>query len=312
MKRFLVSALILAASSTYATDIMLSKAIKSDLRDKIQRDLEVVNGLNFKNQTNPNTLKIMGLNTLNAQTASQWLDQRVNYVISENALSIFNLLIMRVIYTEQKNVEYPYANITPYSLENTASTSLELNGSAVNEEKAMTVMSNIGSALYLGGKTDKVLYGMRISRGLFRLPEKVAVNSPRSGIIQIGEGLFSPDLTINKEKPEALSNTIFRMGTFFHEARHSDGHGESLGFLHATCPKGHDYEGVPACDENLNGPYSVGSVMMAEMARSCDEQCSEKEKQTLKLMVLDSANRILTTTHKGDKARNWDPTPESL
>jgi len=114
MKRFLVTALILATSATYASDIMLSKGIKKELRQKIERDIEVVESLHFKNQANPLTLKIMGLSTLNAQTASQWLDQRVNYVISENALSVFNLLVMRVIYKEQKmsNIHLPMSRHT--------------------------------------------------------------------------------------------------------------------------------------------------------------------------------------------------------
>jgi hypothetical protein len=294
-----------------SSDIYLSKGIKSNLRDKIEKDLNTLDQIQFKADSLRSTLRIMGLKELNSHTANDWLNQRVNYVVSENALSIFNLLIRRVIYVERENVDFPNAEIAPYSLETVNQTKLEIQA-GLNSEKAMTVMSNIGTALYFSGKNDRKILGMKISRGLFKSSEKVAIDSPRAGIIQIGEGLFAKELAVNPNDEKAFANTVFRMGTFFHEARHSDGHGESLGFLHAICPKGHDYEGQAACDENLNGPYSVGMVMMAEMSRACDDKCSAKENEILKLLVLDSANRVLKTTHKNEAAREWDASPEGL
>ena len=312
MKRILVASMILASTIAMgSSDIYLSKGIKKDLREKIEKDLNALDQIQFKSETLAPTLKIMGLTELNSHTAVDWLNQRVNYVVSENALSFFNLLVRRVIFVEQENVDFPNANIAPYSLETMEQTKLQVQA-GLNSEKAMTVMSNIGSALYLSGKNDHTVLGMKVSRGLFKRSERVALNSPRAGIIQIGEGLFSKELAVNRNDEQALANTVFRMGTFFHEARHSDGNGESLGFLHAICPKGHDYEGEAACDENLNGPYSVGMVMMAEMTRACEDKCSAKETETLKLLVLDSANRILKTTHKNEAARVWNATPESL
>ena len=312
MKRFLVVSMILASSVSWgSSDIYLSKSIKGKLRDKIEKDLSALDQIQFKSDSLKPTLRIMGLKELNAHTANDWLNQRVNYVVSENALSLFNLLIRRVIYVDRENVDFPNAEIAPYSLEMMDQSKMQLQA-GLNSEKAMTVMSNIGSALYLSGKNDHKVLGMKISRGLFRSSEKVAVDSPRAGIIQIGEGLFAKELAVNPNDEKAFANTVFRMGTFFHEARHSDGNGESLGFLHALCPKGHDYEGQAACDENLNGPYSVGMVMMAEMSRACDDKCSARESETLKLLVLDSANRILKTTHKKEAAREWDATPEGL
>jgi hypothetical protein len=304
MKKILVSTLLVASAvlnTSTASDIMLSKSIKPELRNKINSDLTVIENFKFAGKANPITLNVMGLSALNAATATEWLNQRVHYVISEKALSVFNLLVKRVIFVETKNVDFPNADIAPYST------------GGVNAEEGFTVMSNIGSALYYAGKKERQVYGMKVSRGLLHKSEKVAVTSPRTGIIQIGEGLFAPELTVNKENEEALANSIFRLGTFFHEARHSDGNGSSLGFMHAICPAHHDYEGQPACDENLNGPYTVGALMMAEMAKSCDDStCTEKDKQTLKLLVLDSANRIMTITHKDEKAKIWDATPESL
>ncbi len=306
MKKLLVASLIAAASTVNASEITLAKNIKKDLRNKIERDLNIIENFKFKGEATPLTLKVMGLSTLNGQSASEWLNQRVNYVISENALSTFNLLIRRAIYVDRKDVDFPNADIIPYSA---SAETFETDG--LDSQKSFTVMANIGAALYISGKKQNIVYGMKISRGFLHRSERVSVEGPRTGIIQIGEGLFAPELTINNQNPEALANSIFRLGTFFHEARHSDGNGLSLGFTHAICPAGHDYEGQAACDENLNGPYTVGALMMAEMTKACDDNCSEKEKQTLKIMVLDSASRILPTTHKGEVSKEWDPTPES-
>lgn len=310
MKKLIAATLILAASAATASDITLSKSIKSELRKKIERDINLLDSFKFKSEASKETLKVMEMTTLNAQTASNWLDKRVNYVVSENALSVFNLLVKRIIFVDQSDVDFPNAGVTPYSLGQMIVKNYveKLNA----DEEGFTVMSNIGTALYFGGKSERKVYGMKISRGLLKKAEKVAVRSPRAGIIQIGEGLFAPELTVNKENRDALANSIFRLATFFHEARHSDGNGQSLGFLHTNCPAKHDYAGQPACDENLNGPYTVGTLMMAEMSKACEENCSEKDKQTLKLLVLDGANRILTTTHKGEASTAWDATPESL
>lgn len=312
MKKILAATLILsAATGAMASDITLSKSIKSGLRQKIERDINLLENFKFKDTANKETLKVMGMDNLNAETATAWLNQRVSYVISENALSLFNLLIKRIIFVDQTDLDFPNAGIIPYSL--TKSILKQNYVERLNEkDEGFTVMSNIGTALYYGGKSERQVYGMKISRGLLKKAIKVSATSPRVGIIQIGEGLFAPELTVNRDDKDALANTIFRLGTFFHEARHSDGNAKSLGFFHSNCPAGHDYADQPACDENLNGPYTVGKVMMAEMAKACEDNCSEKDKQTLKLLILDSANRVLTTTHKGEASTIWDASAESL
>jgi len=306
MKSIIAATLILAATAATASDIMLSKSIKSGLRNKIEKDLSIIENFKFSAKTNKETLKTMGLNNLNSATASDWLNNRVNYIVSEKALSLFNLLVRRVVFVDNQDVDFPNPTVIPYSIGNA------LDATSDADEEGFTVMSNIGTALYFGGKQQRSVYGMKISRGLLRKAEKVAVTSPRTGIIQIGEGLFASEIAVNENNPDAFANSISRIGTFFHEARHSDGNGESLGFFHAKCPAGHDYEGMPACDENLNGPYTIGALIMEEMTKSCGDMCSEKEKQTLKLMAIDSASRVMKTTHKGEASKSWDATPESL
>ena len=173
MKKMLTTALILAAttSAVSASDIMLSKSIKPDLRSKIERDLSLIDNFKFKSAAAAQTLKVMEMNTLNGQTASEWLNMRVNYIVSENALSVFNLLVKRIIFVDQKDVDFPNSSIVPYSMNKAIQKNfVELN-SGFNAEGSFTVMSNIGSALYLGGKNERQVYGMKISRGLLRKAE---------------------------------------------------------------------------------------------------------------------------------------------
>lgn len=332
MKKLLIASLLATSTLTNASDIVLSKGIKSKLRDNIERDLSALDNLKFK-QPSPESLKTMGLESLTAQTASKWLEKRVNYVVDENAVSVLKLLIKKVIFVEREGVTFPNAHVVPYALDpvnkRPAVTPAVLpdipalwpviedqpvvtDKKDSDEEKGFVVMSNIGAALYMGGKQQNQVYGMKISRGLLKSPLKAIAESPRVGIIQIGEGLFMEELTLNNKNPASIANSINRLATFFHEARHSDGNGSSLGFAHSNCPPGHDYAGAAACDENLNGPYTVGATMALEMLKGCEDSCTEREKEILKLVVLDSQNRIMKTTYKGTPATAWDDAPESL
>lgn len=315
MKTFILAALVMTSSAmTQANEIVLSQKIKAPLKSKLERDLSILDGLSLTN-TNPRTLQIMGVSNLNAPSASRWLSDRVKYVIEEDALSAMKLLFKKAIYVEQENVLFPDRTILPYSLNpNNKRSKLPVNDKNLTskESESVTVMSNMSAALYMGGKYSNTLYGMKVSRGLFKKQIKVSIDSPRSGIIQIGEGLFNKHLTINNDNENAIANSLNRLATFFHEARHSDGNGASLAFAHSRCGVNHELAGEYACDESLNGPYAVGAFMTIEMIKSCEKDCSEREKETLKIIALDSAGRIMKTTRKGTPALDWDATPESL
>lgn len=307
--------ILLSVNQTcFGANFTLSKGIKNKLRDKIENDLRVLNNFTFL-PPQAETLKLLGIESLNPDTANLWLEERVKYVIEENALSKLRLTLSKVIFVEKENVTYPFQNIIPYSIEGQSKNESSEKNNDINDEKdneGIVIMANVGTAIYMAGKSEKKVYGIKISRGIFKSDEKVIIDSPRSGVIQIGEGLFGRTFTVNKQSSEAVANSIHRLSIFFHEARHSDGHGKSLGFAHAICPVGHDFEGQPACDESLNGAYAVGSSMMVEMVRSCGDRCTEREKETMRLIILDNKNRILPKTHKDGPAQNWDVNPESL
>jgi len=303
MKKLILASLLATLSVAQANDIVLSEKIKNGLMKKIEKDMDVLENLKYS-EVSARTLQVMGLPALTTNSASKWLNDRVNYVIEENALTVFKLLIKRVIYVEQDSVAYPNGNVLPYSQ--------DPRNQFINKEEGITVMSNMGAALYMGGKSEKKLYGMKVSRGLLKKQIKVTIDSPRAGVIQVGEGLFDPRLTVNNDNPNSIANSLNRLATFFHEARHSDGNGVSLAFAHSKCPAGHDMAGEYACDENLNGPYTVGYLMMNEMIKSCNETCSPRDVEVLKAISLDSASRIMKTTYKGGPAVDWDAAPESL
>jgi hypothetical protein len=123
----------------------------------------------------------------------------------------------------------------------------------------------------------------------------VPIDSPRVGIIQVGEGLFLERFRIQPKQIEAPANSIARLGSLFHEARHSDGNGASLGFGHAVCPAGHPYGGQNSCDRNRNGPYSVASAILKILLRECRD-CSVEEKESLRVRILDYSSRIILST----------------
>ncbi|WPU64759.1 hypothetical protein [Peredibacter starrii] len=149
-----------------------------------------------------------------------------------------------------------------------------------------TVMTNIGGALYLVGKKAKVPFGLKLDN------ETVYVTSARTGVLQVGEGLFLKRFMINKDNEKASSNSISRLGTLFHEARHSDGNGKSTGFLHKVCPDGHPYGGYAACEIVGNGSYTIGGLAERQLLQNCTD-CSQTELSGLAVKVLDSFDRVI-------------------
>ena len=199
-----------------------------------------------------------------------WLVNRVRYIVGES----FQLDNRSVLQTSG----YRFPN-----------TPLPDAFSAVQEAgKPVVVMSNLGGAVYLMGKQANTLLGVNFDG------EKVMLTSARVGLLQVGEGLFLPRFLLNPNV-NAPANSISRLGTLFHEARHSDGNGKSNSFTHDICPPSHPYKGAAACEFSVNGSYTVGGLSEKHMLMNCS-QCSEKELGALTAKVADSFNRILKLT----------------
>lgn len=295
--------LVLASFSFFgsafgASDIILSNKIKSTQQKKITQDLELLDNFQFRDQADLKTLRVLGLSELNAATANEWLHDRVKYIVEEK------VSLKKLLYVELRNIDYPNSQTQLFSASDLMSNNQDIS--------SFITMTNIGAEAYLRGKAEHKIYGMKIKQTRPRKTIQVRVDSPRVGVLQIGTGLFSPDLAINRNDPNAIANSIFRLAFFFHEARHSDGNGASLGFTHSSCPAGHDYEDELACDESLNGSYTVGAVMAREMMLACKDNCSERDKEMLKIFIIDNYNRVQTKTHLNSNAKYLDATPEKL
>ncbi len=123
------------------------------------------------------------------------------------------------------------------------------------------------------------------------------VPSTRVGIMQLGPMFGSFEL-------------VERTGIFVHEARHSDCtgglHSSDLaairagaapanlecGHLHVDCPQGHELAGLPGCDGDPWGAYTVQWVYAASIVLGCPS-CSETERQVATIAAIDSSSRLV-------------------
>lgn len=288
--------------------IQISANVPSSQSELINYDLNTLHQLKLSPESASG--KKLFSNTTNLQ---QWLLDRLKYIVSEKE---FDLNLKKPKYkVVRQNFSYPSDGVIPYSIfdnffNQKVYTILEM--SSINQTRQLkplvnmvTIMQNDGAVIYHTGKTAQMQLSVSIPLA-GNINKEIVINSPRVGIISIGPGLFQFD--VNKIGPKFESNSIHRLATFYHEARHSDGKAESLGFFHATCPEEHDYRQRPVCDKNVNGPYSIKAVFLKEAIDKC-QTCDEKEKEALKLQMIDSQNRVL----KSPQTRiplEWDESPE--
>lgn len=239
-------------------------------------------------------MKMMKLNDLKPATMQRWVEDRVQYIVD----SEFDT-DAATFAADKPGFSFPEPNLVPDSNKD----------SGGNDDSHEVVMLNIGSTVYVDGKRESQLRGVRVP-GI----GDVIMTSPRIGLLQIGPGLF-PDGNISSGN---IAIDIFRASVLFHEARHSDGNGKSAGFLHAACPSGHDYAGKYACDFASNGPYTIGAMVMKNLKEKCT-MCTTRQHAGLDLVYADQANRVLNgfvfiPTHSPaafeTHPKDWDDTPE--
>jgi len=298
---------VLAASMILggrALAVGVDAGVPADQSKSIQQDQAYLKKLQYQNnEVDRETAKLLGIKgPLTADKMQAWLNARVNTVISEN------LNLQASILVAPGTALYPEADVfpdvdKPQAPQPQQPSAAPRKPQSADAPKPVMVMANVGTALYMMGKQNKVLLALRKTDG-----SVLPLVSPHGGFIQIGEGLFLPRLRVNPAAQDLPANSVERLSTFFHESRHSDGHGKSLGFTHALCPAGHPYAGYPACDKNLNGPYTVGAQVLKTMAQACGD-CSVKEKTVMKMIEADSRSRILKTfvdaSGKTVAATNW-------
>lgn len=262
MRLFILAALIclrpsLSHAFSYASDVPQQQQwiMESDLKY-----LERVPGT----LSSPFLAKIMKHNEFGAGHMQAWLEGRVKVVTA----SSFRLNI---------RIVEEGGQIT--SIERT-------NAEIADENRTRVLMTNFGGPVYAAGKRRSIFYAVDIP-GL----GPVKIDSPRQGLVRVGDELFQP-LFANSNRIDDSVHAIFRLHTYFHEARHSDGNGETLTMPHVQCPEGHPYAGRYACDVAVNGAYRVGSEVVGALAEKCAD-CTQAEKDLLGIFKLDETSRIL-------------------
>lgn len=293
----LLGVVVTSNSNAQSWRFKASSDVPRDQQKILRQDIESFSKMPFV--VNDETFnKVMGLKgQVKAQDLVGWLSARAKYIVGE-AYEMND----KDSYVVSMGYPFQYSGIVP-DIPKGYLTPQDTPSENSNDEKAevMTVMSNIGTSLYLTGKMNGFLLGVQMP-GLGKIP----VTSPRVGLLQIGDGLFKIGRT--KNKTLEIDSSLMRVSVLFHEARHSDGNRKSLGFTHAVCPAGHEYAGYPACDFSLNGAYSVGYQVGKAAAENC-KTCTVAQREALRLDYLDSLSRVLP---KQEMAPGSDDEIESL
>lgn len=277
-----------------ANQMRFAKTVNVAQRAALNESISALHAL-APGATDQRLMQIMKVPDLSGPTLQRWVEDRVHYIVGSDFDLEGSLYL-----PERTGFSFPSPEVLP---DPDAGVSQELTA------KAEVVMANVGTAIYYVGKKQSQLVGLRVP-GVGDVP----VTSPRVGILQIGPGLFPGGASQNQN----LALDIFRASTLFHEARHSDGNGRSMGFMHAECPTGHDYAGMHACDYAANGPYTVGARLLKNLKERC-AACTKSQKTALDGIYLEVANRVVSgdvkiPSHSPPRFRakpfDWDDAPE--
>lgn len=268
-------AAVLAAcgTNTGSSDGFFDASVPSDHRAAIYDDLTMLQGSSFDGYAaslRQQALQVMGTDDLAGPTLSRWFLERVRLMLGES----FDW--------KQKSVQLSSVTNSPFLDEEPRTNA------------TVTVMFNLGAHLYLEAARSGLYYGVQTESGFYQ------VTTPRVGLVQIGQGMFS-DNQISGSPRESQPNRFLRLAVMFHEARHSDGNNADAGFPHAKCTSG-SYANRYACEGYSNGPYAVQAYAAAVFALSCT-QCTQSEYQTMLAFIGDYASRLQPD------ARYADPTP---
>ena len=269
---FLVVFFIFAEKS--AADFIFSTEVPRDQKLLILDDLTYLDRLIFTDPKNEGSQLFK--TEMTAHHLKNWLFERSHVIVSEQFDSKKSATVLRSPYYYQNHTQLPQiesSRVKP----------------SERRTKKVVNMTNSGALLYLQGKRSAQLYGLNIP-GFGIIP----VQSPRAGIFKIGSGLFKPLLRAN-HSINSKGNSLRRLSKLFHEARHSDGNSKSLGFLHAVCPSWHNLAEHNACDKNTNGPYTVAATFLKMSVNNCND-CTETEKEALRVQYTDSYNRVIEVT----------------
>lgn len=295
--------------SEASDSIIYSNKIRPEHQKLIEQDLRRLEEISQLDD--PYLQWILELDVLNGKSLKNWLLERFKVIISEKE-DYWNM--MKII----KNQEYPHGDITPLELKETLNYNADdliqsdFKAPPFSREdlhfhiSATTLMSNVGSAMYYRGKSEKKLYSFKFTD---QKGNKISlkVDSPRVGVFQVGRGFFHPKTQVSEDLASE-ANSILRLATLLHEARHSDGNGKSLGFFHQVCEDHEKMAGESACDRSLNGPYLIDGLFLRSASKLC-KTCTSSEIEFLIARANDSLSRV---TKKSLAYKDWKDIPDIL
>lgn len=189
-------------------------------------------------------------------------------------------------------------------------------GSAqIQDASINAIASNLGRSLLVmsaAAKNALVYSNIHMER---------IVEGARFGMIRIYPEFFSNAFHLDQVGNSKIAS-ISRIATLIHEARHSDGNGSSLAFMHTLCPAGHSFSGKSVCDRSENGAFGIEVALLRQFLNSANTQTQESEFTfsqdeivVLEGLILDAQNYILDPTiYKTDGkgipvVKFLDPTP---
>ncbi len=268
------------------TKITLSpNSLSCNERKFLVKDLARLKAMQFKDPS-PELQKALELKEVSGESMLAWLEERIQYIYNDQRKnSGFRTVKVPVIF---ENPVMPFLRIGFQTGFQTG----------VARIQGVLTAENTGAGAYAEGK---VLRQAKV----FITPEskQILVTSPRTGLISV-QGLFTAGFYPNAENNMAMINSIHRLGILFHEARHSDGSGRDMMFGHSACPKGNAYEGQMACDDTLNGSYTVGALVIKEMLKNCSE-CTPEEIETEKVLLANHFYRVLEESVSMPQITSW-------
>jgi len=260
--------------------MIFDRFVSATAKEALRRDFMRIERFDLSTGSeNDAALKsLLQVQDLKGATMSTWLKERVRYMLNSD-LSLYRI---SKVSSDTQSYEL-FAQMEPED--------------AAESRNVAAIM--VGAALYKYSKdirrqTSDVDYVMIEVNDSW-----IHANTQRNGVMQIGPALFDPNFQANPLNAAAYANTALRVDTLFHEARHADGNevSGSLGFMHAECPEGaaiaEEMIGQPACDDNANGPYTVGARILKAYIQKCGALCSVKDKSVLESFYLDSLSRVV-------------------
>lgn len=302
MKLLAVLALAATFSSAFASEkfggVRFDPTVEAPYVSSLKNDLRYLYTAPLV-EADAEFLSVAQLNVGDGQNMHNWVLNRVQHIVGERYDLDSNITysLLRAIWFRFPNTPLPDIFNSMASVNTEEEPQVEIPKIPQTEEpKVRTVMSNIGTVVYLIGKKSKVPFGLKSDEGV------IYAKTPRVGVLQVGEGLFFEKFLHNKDV-NASANSVSRLGTLFHEARHSDGNSKHTGFLHATCPTGHAYATYAACEAVGNGPYTIGGLAERHMIKSC-KTCSTKELTSLTTKVADAFSRVVVENNNAVKIKS--------